>query len=75
VGEDAWKAKEARLPEADMPSWGSAAHRGPAWEAATAAVYLQGGTDIVVLLHPEAVASVKRTISELTARPAGATEE
>ena len=75
VGEDAWKAKEARLPEADMPSWGSAAHRGPAWEAATAAVYLQAGTDIVVLLHPEAIASVKRTISELTARPAGAAEE
>jgi hypothetical protein len=38
-------------------------------------VYLQAGTDIVVLLHPEAIASVKRTISELTARPAGVAEE
>lgn len=75
VGEDAWKAKEARLPEEDMPIWGSAARRGPAWEAATAAAYLQAGTDIVVMLHPDALASVKRTISELTARPAGAAEE
>ncbi|MCJ7711570.1 MAG: acetyl-CoA decarbonylase/synthase complex subunit delta, partial [Chloroflexi bacterium] len=75
VGEDAWKAKEARLPEADMPAWGSAARRGPAWEATTATTYLQAGADIVVLLHPDALASVKRTISELTARPAGAAEE
>jgi acetyl-CoA decarbonylase/synthase complex subunit delta len=75
VGEDTWKAKEAWLPEADMPGWGSAARRGPAWEATTAAVYLQAGTDIVVLFHPESVGAVKRTISELTARPAGAAEE
>jgi acetyl-CoA decarbonylase/synthase complex subunit delta len=74
VGEDSWKAKEARLPAADMPTWGSEVQRGPAWEAAAAAAYLQAGTDIVVLLHPEAVGAVKRTISELTARPAGATE-
>jgi acetyl-CoA decarbonylase/synthase complex subunit delta len=74
VGEETWKAKEARLPQADMPIWGPAAQRGPAWEAATAAAFLQAGTDIVVLLHPEAVGSVKRTISELTARPAGAAE-
>jgi acetyl-CoA decarbonylase/synthase complex subunit delta len=74
IGEETWKAKEARLPEADMPVWGSAARRGPAWEAATAAAFLQSGTDIVVLLHPEAVGAVKRTINELTARPAGAAE-
>jgi acetyl-CoA decarbonylase/synthase, CODH/ACS complex subunit delta len=74
VGEESWKAKEARLPEAEMPVWGSAAHRGPTWEAATAAAYLQAGTDIVVLLHPEALGAVKRMIGELTARPAGAAE-
>jgi acetyl-CoA decarbonylase/synthase complex subunit delta len=74
VGEDSWKAKEARISEAEMPAWGSAARRGPAWEVATAAAYLQAGTDIVVLLHPEAVGAVQRTISELTARPSGAAE-
>jgi len=74
VGDEAWKTKEARLPESAMPQWGDAAMRGPAWEAATAAAYLQSGTDIVVLLHPAAVASVRRTIDALVARPAGAPE-
>jgi CO dehydrogenase/acetyl-CoA synthase delta subunit len=49
-----------------MPAWGDAARRGPAWEAATAAAYLQSGTDIVVLVHPEALAATKRTIEQLT---------
>jgi acetyl-CoA decarbonylase/synthase complex subunit delta len=74
VGEGAWKTKEARLPEAETPGWGDAAMRGPAWEAATAAAFLQSGTDIIVLLHPAAVASIKRTIDQLAARPAGAAE-
>ena len=66
VGEETWKAKEARLAESAMPEWGSAAGRGPAWEAATAAAFLQAGTDIVVLVHPEALAVTKRTIEQLT---------
>jgi acetyl-CoA decarbonylase/synthase complex subunit delta len=65
VGEETWKAKEARLPESAMPEWGSAAGRGPAWEAATAAAFLQAGTDIVVLVHPEALAVTKRSIDQL----------
>jgi acetyl-CoA decarbonylase/synthase complex subunit delta len=70
IGEEAWKVKEARLPEADMPIWGGEARRGPAWEATTAAAFLQAGTDIVALLHPDAVASTKRMIAELTGTPA-----
>jgi acetyl-CoA decarbonylase/synthase complex subunit delta len=65
VGEQAWKAKEARLTAAEMPEWGDAAKRGPAWEAATAAVFLQSGADIVALLHPDAVRSTQRMIAEL----------
>jgi CO dehydrogenase/acetyl-CoA synthase delta subunit len=53
-----------------MPEWGDAAKRGPAWEAATAAMFLQSGADIVALLHPDAVASAKRTIAELAGTPA-----
>ena len=71
VADEAWKAKEARLPETAMPVWGAAAHRGPAWEAATAAAFLQSGADIVVLLHPESVAAVQRAIADLTAVPVG----
>jgi acetyl-CoA decarbonylase/synthase complex subunit delta len=65
VGEEAWRAKEARLEAAAIPAWGDAARRGPAWEATTAAAFLQAGTDIVVLVHPEALAATKRTIDEL----------
>ena len=70
VGEQAWKAKEARLTEEEAPDWGDATMRGPAWEAATAALFLQAGTDIVALLHPEAVANTKRTIAALVGAPA-----
>jgi acetyl-CoA decarbonylase/synthase complex subunit delta len=70
VGVEAWKAKEARLSDADMPAWGSASYRGPAWEAGTAAAFLHSGADIVVLLHPDAVAATKRTIAALTSVPA-----
>lgn len=72
VGEEAWRAKEARLEAAAMPAWGDAARRGPAWEAATAAAFLQSGTDIVVLVHPEALAATKRSIEELAATAVGA---
>ena len=70
VGEQAWKAKETRLSAEEMPEWGDATKRGPAWEAATAAVFLQAGADIVALLHPEAVANTQRTIAELVGGPA-----
>lgn len=72
VGEETWRAKESRLAESAMPEWGLAARRGPAWEAATAAAFLQAGTDIVVLLHPEALAATKRAIEELTSAAAEA---
>jgi len=70
IGEEAWKAKEARLSDEEMPAWGSAALRGPAWEAGTAAAFLHAGADLLVLLHPEAVAATRRAIEALTAVPA-----
>jgi acetyl-CoA decarbonylase/synthase complex subunit delta len=70
VGEEAWKAKEARLDTAAAPEWGAAEMRGPAWEAGTASAYLQAGADILVLVHPAAVAAVKRAIGEFTRPPA-----
>jgi acetyl-CoA decarbonylase/synthase complex subunit delta len=72
VGEEAWRAKEARLEAAAMPAWGDAARRGPSWEAATAAAFLQSGTDLVVLVHPEALAATKRSIEQLAATAVGA---
>ncbi|MGQ9730019.1 MAG: CO dehydrogenase/acetyl-CoA synthase subunit delta [Candidatus Zipacnadales bacterium] len=66
VGSECWKVKEARLPEEAAPQWGDAAIRGPLWEAATANLFLHGGTDILVMWHPQAVAQVRRTIADLS---------
>jgi acetyl-CoA decarbonylase/synthase complex subunit delta len=66
VGSECWKTKEARLSEEVAPEWGDAGVRGPLWEATTATMFLHGGTDILVMWHPQAVAQVKKTIAELS---------
>lgn len=66
VGLQAWGVKEAKSPEEENPEWGSLNERAPLWEAATAVVYLHSGGDLFVMRHPQAVASVKRTIERLT---------
>jgi len=66
VGWEAWKVKEALADEDVLPGWGKLKERGPRWEAATAAGYLQAGADIVTLAHPDSIAVVRETISELT---------
>jgi acetyl-CoA decarbonylase/synthase complex subunit delta len=65
VGWETWKVKEACADDDILPGWGKSAQRGPRWEAATAAGYIQAGADIVTLAHPEAIAITKQTISEL----------
>jgi len=62
VGSEAWRTKEAK---SDAPDWGPAEARGPMWEAATAIVLLQSGTDIIRLRHPKAVATVRNFIKEM----------
>jgi len=66
VGSECWKTKEAKLSEEVAPEWGDAAVRGPLWEATTANLFLHGGTDILVMWHPQAVAQVKKTVAEGT---------
>ncbi len=65
VGSECWKTKEARLPAEEAPAWGDASVRGPLWEAATANLFIHGGTDILVMWHPQAVAQAKSTIADL----------
>ena len=66
VGSECWKTKEARLAEEEAPEWGDAAVRGPMWEAATANMFIHGGTDILVMWHPQAVAEVNNAVAELS---------
>ena len=65
VGQEAWRAKEAKAPESEQPQWGPESERGPMWEAVTAVGCLQSGADILVMRHPSAVASIFETIDSL----------
>lgn len=67
VGSETWKAKESVAGDQIAPGWGPQAERGPIWEAATAAGFLQAGVDILVMRHPRAIAATQKTISELMA--------
>jgi acetyl-CoA decarbonylase/synthase complex subunit delta len=68
VGHEAWRAKEAKAGDEAAAVWGPAAQRGPAWEAITATNLLQGGADLLVMRHPQAVEIVRQTVGQLAGR-------
>jgi len=56
VGQEAWKAKEAKDVESpEGQEWGDQKVRGILWEAMTATTFLHAGGSIFVLKHPEAM--------------------
>ena len=65
VGREAWRAKEAKSDDSEVPQWGPREERGPLWEAITAVSLLQSGVDIIRMQHPRAVATVKKCIDRL----------
>jgi len=65
VGWEVWKIKETLADEDVLPGWGKLEKRGPQWEAATAAGYIQAGADILTLAHPEAIRATREAIDEL----------
>ncbi len=65
VGQEAWRAKETKETEEEYPEWGDHGIRAVLWEILTATTFLQAGSDLLVLRHPEAVAPVKRHIDAL----------
>jgi acetyl-CoA decarbonylase/synthase complex subunit delta len=67
AGFEAWKAKEARTPEGEMPAWGDQRGRGVMWEALTALALIHSGADIVRMCHPDAVRIVRDVIDRLCA--------
>jgi len=64
VGSEVQRAKEAKATKEEFPQWGDEMERGIAWEISTAVGYLQSGTDILTMAHPEAVKYVKNYINE-----------
>ena len=62
VGEEAWKAKEVRVPRAQEPLWGDERMRGIHWEVATALALIEAGAEVLVLRHPEALARLRKQL-------------
>jgi acetyl-CoA decarbonylase/synthase complex subunit delta len=69
VGQESWRAKEAKALSREFPEWGPEDKRGPAWETVTALAVLQAGADIVIMRHPKAVHETREMIENLFANP------
>ncbi len=65
VGPEVWKIKETNQTTEEAPKLGEQKLRGVIYEAITAIMTLLAGSDIVVMLHPEAIAKTKQLIKEL----------
>jgi acetyl-CoA decarbonylase/synthase complex subunit delta len=65
IGQEAWRAKEARASDEEAPEWGQASERGPLWETITATTFLQAGADILVMRHPRALSAVRKVADAL----------
>jgi len=65
VGQEAWRAKEAKAEVRECPLWGPEAERGIIWEAITATALLQAGADILVMRHPKAIEKASKYIADL----------
>jgi acetyl-CoA decarbonylase/synthase complex subunit delta len=65
VAGETYRVKEAVADDDILPGWGKLEKRGPMWEAACAEGYLQAGSDILIMAHPYAIKSVRKTITAL----------
>lgn len=65
VGQESWKAKEAKASIAEFPAWGPEEERGIIWESLTGAALLQAGADVLVMRHPVAIEKINKYIDNL----------
>jgi acetyl-CoA decarbonylase/synthase complex subunit delta len=72
-GEEAWKAKEAKVAEGVPESWGDWQTRAINWETLTASSLVHAGADLIVLRHPESLARLRAMLADLTAADLTAT--
>ncbi len=64
-GEEAWRAKEAKVEEGVPEAWGDWEERAIMWETMTTTALIEAGADVVVMRHPESVRLVKEAIDKL----------
>ena len=65
VGFEAWRAKEAKSPPFACVTDQNRNQWGLMWEAATAAILLQAGSELLVMRHPQAIEYARKTIDRL----------
>jgi len=65
VGQEAWKAKEAKASSDEAAEWGGQSRRAILWEVMTATTFAQAGGSIMVLRHPESARQFKVNIDKL----------
>jgi acetyl-CoA decarbonylase/synthase complex subunit delta len=65
VGQESWRAKEAKVPVNEFPSWGKESERGIIWEILTTTALIQAGGDLLVMRHPIAVEKINKYIDSL----------
>lgn len=64
-GEEAWKAKEAKVGGGVPSAWGDWETRALNWETLTAAALVHAGADLIVLRHPRSLARVRAMVAAL----------
>lgn len=69
VGQESWRAKEAKISADEMPAWGKPSDRGIIWEAVTASSLIQAGADVLVMRHPQAIEKINKHIEDLMINP------
>jgi len=62
LGNEVWKCKEAKEPVDEAPTLGDPEKRGILMEAVGAVAYLMGGSDVLIMRHPESIRLVKSYI-------------
>jgi acetyl-CoA decarbonylase/synthase complex subunit delta len=67
-GQDCMKIKELRASESDFPAWGNLQDRAALWELSTATALLYTGASIMIMYHPHAAMTLKKTIVSLMDR-------
>ena len=62
LGNEVWKCKEAKQPVEEAPLLGDPERRPILMEAVGAVAYLMGGSDVLIMRHPESIRMVKAYI-------------
>ncbi|MGV8905273.1 MAG: acetyl-CoA decarbonylase/synthase complex subunit delta [Acetobacterium sp.] len=65
VSDDSWGVKEAVSPIEDTPEWGDQEARGIGMEISTAAACVVGGSNAIIVRHPESAKTIKSLIAGL----------